>query len=97
MADAEFEWDIDKSDDRMRRSGFNFNAAKRIFTSDRYVIRDDEAHSDGEERILATGLLSGIFLTVVYVERNGRKRIISAFEADDGDIKAYLETYANAE
>jgi len=93
--DDEFEWTIAKSDDRMRRSGFDFHAAKRIFQSDRFVERRDEVHSaEGEDHIVATGMLGSVFISVVYVERDVRKRIISAFEADDEDITDYMVTYA---
>jgi uncharacterized DUF497 family protein len=84
-----------KSDDRMRRSGFDFHAARRIFQSNRFVERHDEVHStDAEDHIVATGLLGPVFISVVYVERGSRKRIISAFEADDSDITDYMVTYA---
>ena len=92
--DDEFEWNVEKSDDRMRRSGFDFHAAARIFRSGRFVERFDEAHSFEEDRIIATGTLHHVFLSVVYVERGSRKRIISAFEADDDDIALYMVTYA---
>ena len=92
---ADFEWTIEKSDDRMRRSGFDFHAAIRIFKSDRFVERCDDVHStEREEHVIATGMLGPIFISVVYVERGTRKRIISAFEADDDDIADYLVTYA---
>ena len=93
--DDDFEWDIEKSDDRMRRSGFDFHAAQRIFQSDRFVERYDEVHStDQEDHIIATGMLGPVYISVVYVERGTRKRIISAFEADDDDITDYMVTYA---
>ncbi len=93
--DDEFEWSIAKSKDRMRRSGFDFHAAKRIFQSDRFVERYDEVHSTNkEDHVVATGMLSSVYISVVYVQRGARKRIISAFEADDDDIRDYLVTYA---
>lgn len=92
--DESFEWDEDKSADRLVRSGFDFHAAKRIFESDRYVERWDEAHFDGEDHFIATGLLETVFISMVYVERDGRKRIVSAFPADDDDIADFLVTYA---
>lgn len=92
--DDGFEWDEAKSADRMGRSGFNFHAAKRIFASDRFVERWDEAHSAQEDHWTATGLLGNVFISVVYVERPPRKRIVSAFEADETDIADYMVTYA---
>lgn len=93
--DDRYEWNEAKSADRMVRSGFDFHAAKRVLESSRFVERWDEAHSgDGEERVVATGMLGTVHITVVYTLRNGRKRIISAFEADDDDILDYMVTYA---
>ncbi len=91
--DDDFEWKIEKSGDRMRRSGFDFHAAKRIFQSDRFVERYDEVHSTNQEdHIIATGMLGPVYISVVYVDRGTRKR--SAFEADDDDITDYMVTYA---
>ncbi len=95
--DEAFEWSEEKSADRFARSGFDFHAAKRLFDSERFVERWDENHSGGEEHFVATGLVESVFISVVYTERNGRKRIISAFQADDDDIAEYLLTYAVAE
>ena len=33
-------------------------------------------------------------ISIVYTERGGRKRIISAFDADEDDISDYMVTYA---
>ena len=93
--DEAFEWDEGKSADRLARSGFDFHAAKRIFESNRYVERWDEAHSDGEDHFIATGLVETVFVSAVYVEREGRKRIVSAFKADDDDIADFMVTYAS--
>ena len=92
--DERFEWDEGKSADRFMPSGFDFHAAKRIFDSGRFVERWDEKHSDWEDHYIATGLIAHVFISVVYTEREGRKRIISAFEADDDDIADYMVTYA---
>jgi uncharacterized DUF497 family protein len=95
--DEFFEWDEDKSADRFARSGFDFNAARRVFESGRFVERWDEKHSGNEDHFIATGLVQSEFISVVYTEREGRKRIISAFEADDDDIADYMVTYAIVE
>lgn len=89
-----FEWDEDKSADRFARSGFDFHAAKRVFESGRYVERWDAFHSDDDDRFIATGFLGPVMISIVYTERGGRKRIISAFDADEDDISDYMVTYA---
>jgi uncharacterized DUF497 family protein len=92
--DDHFEWDEAKSAERLRRSGFDFHAARRVFDSDRYVERFDEGHSGEEDRCIVTGTLNGEFVSVVYTVRGSRKRILSAFEADDEDIADFMVTYA---
>ncbi|MBV8645085.1 MAG: BrnT family toxin [Candidatus Eremiobacteraeota bacterium] len=93
--DDGYEWSEAKSADRMARSGFDFHAARRVLESDRYVERWDERHSGlDEERVVATGMLGPAYISVVYTPRGSRKRIISAFEADDDDIADFMVTYA---
>jgi uncharacterized DUF497 family protein len=92
--DGQFDWDETKSHNRLARSGFDFHFARRLFALDRYVERLDEMHTGGEEHWVATGLLEGVFISVVYVERPPRKRIVSAFESSSTDIADYLITYA---
>jgi hypothetical protein len=41
-----------------------------------------------------TGMLGSVFISIVYTERGSRRRILSAFEADDEDIADYMVTYA---
>jgi uncharacterized DUF497 family protein len=77
----------------MARSGFDFFAARRILESNMFVTRWDAKHSEGEDRFVATGMLHHLFISVVYAERNGRKRIISAFRANHDDVTAFLVTY----
>ena len=92
-----YEWDERKSADRFNRSGFDFHLAKQVFESGRFVERWDDGDSHDEARFVATGLVGPTFVSVVYAERGGRKRIISAFEADDDDIADYMVTYAIAD
>jgi len=37
--------------------------------------------------------LHDVFISVVYAERNGRRRIISAFRANRDDVRDFLVTY----
>jgi uncharacterized DUF497 family protein len=95
--DDSFEWNQRKSADRLARSGFDFHVARRVLESDRFVERWDEPHSEGEDRIVATGLVGPVFISIVYTVRGNRKRIIGAFEADEDDIADYMVTYAISE
>jgi uncharacterized DUF497 family protein len=88
--DDRYEWDLKKSADRMARSGFDFFAARQVLESTIVVTRWDDVHSEDEDRFVATGMLHDVLISVVYTERNGRKRIISAFRANRNDVIAFL-------
>jgi uncharacterized DUF497 family protein len=72
----EFEWDEAKSEANFVKHGFDFEHAIQIF--DGPVREHVDPRPWGERRIVATGIVRGEFITVVYTRRNGRRRIISA-------------------
>jgi uncharacterized protein len=72
----EFEWDEAKSQANQLKHGFDFTFAIRIF--DGPVHRALDPRPRDEHRMVATGRVEGLYITVVYTRRNGRYRIISA-------------------
>ena len=72
----EFEWDEAKNEANFAKHGFDFDHAIQIFEGSIREYVDPRPWD--EERIVATGLVRGEFITVVYTRRNGRYRIISA-------------------
>jgi uncharacterized DUF497 family protein len=86
--DRDFEWDIDKSEATYQRRGFDFQFASRLFEDPNY--RERLEHRDyGEERVVKSGLVDGIHITVIWTERGSRRRIISAFLSARKDIIDY--------
>jgi uncharacterized protein len=85
----EFEWDADKAEANLRKHGIAFEAARRIFNDDRAVERPDADLPYGEMRFVITGMVNGRLLRVVYTERNGRMRIISANRATRHEQREY--------
>lgn len=83
-----------KSDACYEQRRFDFASATDIFRGD-YVERFDAEHSDGEDRWIVTGFLHDTLIDVVYTWRGKRRRIVSAFEADDVSIAAYREIYGD--
>lgn len=84
-----FEWDIAKSRENYRKHGVDFTAAVHAFL-DRYNyewIDDREAY--GEEPVKLVGMATGVLLAVVYTERNGIARIISARRATRDEHDQY--------
>ena len=96
MRDAEFEWDDDKA---ARASG----DPKRVsFENARLVFRDpcgvgylDDREDYGEERWIRIGMIQvgkeQMIVTVVYTEREGRKRIISNWKATKDEQDHYFQ------
>jgi uncharacterized protein len=72
----EFEWDEAKNQANRLKHGFDFAYAIRIFNGP--VRRSIDPRPWGEPRIVATGQVEGLHITVIYTRRNGRYRIISA-------------------
>jgi len=89
-----FSWDPLKSDINLERRGFDFAFASRIFER-ATVQRPDGRREYGEQRIVATGAVDGLLVTLVYTDRmeNGEtvRRIISARGASRNERKAYAQ------
>jgi|SRR5579884_2187293 len=90
--DDDFEWDEEKSRDCYKRRGYDFHVAKLVF-SGMYVTWEDSRNDYNEERSLAVGIVYNEFVTVVYTERESRKRIISSWESDDDEIREFISFY----
>lgn len=63
--------------------------ATLIFGDPFAVISIDESMDYGEERLIATGWAGELLLTVVYVERDDRVRMISARRATNYERRIY--------
>ena len=80
MRDDEFEWDDRKAQRNERQHGVTFELARLVFDDPNAIDRLD-LDEPGEDRGLITGLVGDVLLTVCFVERGARKRIISARKA----------------
>ena len=89
----EFEWNEAKAESNYLKHRVTFDFAIGIFRNDRIEV-DDDRHDYGERRIIALGETSGEVLTVIYTERHGRIRLISARRAGRHDRKKYYETFS---
>jgi uncharacterized protein len=80
MRDDEFEWDNRKAKRNERQHGVTFELARLVFDDPNAIDRLDLDEPD-EDRQLITGFVGDVLLTVCFVERSQRKRIISARKA----------------
>ena len=94
MVDDDFEWDEAKAAANIRKHKISFQEARRVF-DDLFILIEQDLNEDfGEDRYIATGLVEGVLLTVIYTERGVRIRIISARKADSNEQREYYRSQA---
>jgi uncharacterized DUF497 family protein len=77
----EFEWDAQKATLNLRKHGVAFKDAQLVFDDVFATHSFDVDAGYDEQRMIATGMVNGALLTVVYTERDERTRLISARKA----------------
>ena len=90
-----FQWDPDKDAANQAKHLIGFRHAAEIFRGFR-LVREDRRRDYGERRFISPGLYDGTVLRVVYVERDGDIRLISAWKANRHDRQVYAEARARA-
>jgi uncharacterized DUF497 family protein len=86
----EFEWDAGKAATNLAKHGVSFPEAMGVFGDPLEITIADPVHSRQETRFVSIGLSRrGRLLVVVYTERSGRIRIISAREAAPRERRHY--------
>jgi uncharacterized DUF497 family protein len=89
MDKDEFEWDAAKAESNLKKHGVSFEAARRVFDDAFAFEWCDAAGKSGEIRYVITGMVHDVILAVVYTERGGRARIISARKATKHEEREY--------
>lgn len=77
----EFEWDPAKDAANLEKHGLGFDEAVLVFVDPARLEEDSTRPTDGEERSKAIGRVGANTVTVIFTERDGRRRIISARRA----------------
>jgi len=78
MAEARFEWDLDKDRGNQSKHGVSFGDAQLAFADSRRVIAEDLSHASSEKRFYCFGEVDGGILTVRFTYREGIIRIFGA-------------------
>jgi uncharacterized DUF497 family protein len=87
---AGFEWDEAKNRLNVEKHGVSFEQAQRIF--DRPILAAPDPRAYGEERWICIGRVGATaMLTVVFTERRGKRRLISARPASRKERRRYEE------
>ena len=94
MSDADFEWDEAKAQANLRKHKISFQQAQRVFDDIFAVVDQDLTEEYGESRFLATGMVNGLIITVVYTERGEKIRMISARRATAYEQREYYRSQA---
>lgn len=79
-ASVDFEWDEEKRASNIAKHGFDFLDVWELFEGD-HIEGTAKQGEAGEERFLATGLIGGVYATVICTMRGGATRIISLRKA----------------
>lgn len=83
------DWDDQKDAWTRQERGFGFAEAGRSF--DGFVVEWEDRRQDyGESRMTAVGRVGDRFVTVVYVDRDGIRRIISAWPSNRKERALWL-------
>ena len=92
MNDDEFEWDDVKAEINLRKHKISFQEARRVFDDLFALVEQDFSEDFGEDRFLATGMVEGLLIAVVYTERGERIRLISARRANSNEQRRYYRS-----
>jgi len=87
-----FEWDKSKNQLNIEKHGVSFETAKLVFSDPDRLTLFDEEHSQRENRYFCIGKADGGILTVRFVIRGDKIRIIGAGYWRKGK-KRYEERY----
>lgn len=89
----EFEWDENKRLSNIDKHGVDFLYAAHAF--DGRLVLTYQSSREGEDRWGTVAELDdGKFYVVVWTKREERVRIISAYRADDWEIREYRALHA---
>ncbi|MBI5415606.1 MAG: BrnT family toxin [Candidatus Omnitrophica bacterium] len=75
---SDFIWDPQKERLNIHKHGVDFTTAAKVFWDPKRKIYVDSKHSAQEERMFCIGKVDGRILTVRFIYREGKIRIIGA-------------------
>ena len=90
----DFEWDTAKAESNLKKHKISFLEAIAVFADLFALTQYDHTDEYGEVRWLITGVIQSGIVTIVYVERGERFRIISAREATQHERRNYYRAAA---
>lgn len=89
---AKKRWDPEKSETNWRKHGVSFEEAETVFSDPEWIWREDDTHSDEEDRYVVIGTSNwGRILVVVYCIRDDDYRLIHARAAGPSESGKYMK------
>jgi len=86
-----YTWDEEKNRHNLAVHGIAFADAARIFEGPT-LERVDDRFDYGETRVYAIGVVNGLEITVIYVDKtNDERRIISAWRSEPHERRYYWQ------
>jgi uncharacterized DUF497 family protein len=84
-----FTWDETKRQSNLAKHGIDFRDAAAIFDGPLVTV-EDTREGYGEPRYVALGVLKGVVVSLVYVEREEQVRLISIRKALKNETRFFL-------
>jgi uncharacterized DUF497 family protein len=92
----DFEWDPAKDAANEQKHGIAFEDAKAVFRDPQVLIEDVSKPEHGERRSKAIGRVDTFVAAVIFTDRNGVNRIISARRAKRNERERYRASAESA-
>ena len=88
-----FEWDEAKRKSNIKKHGFDFVDAEKVFNGATFTINDDR-FDYGKNRYITLGMLEGIVVVITHLEEDELIRIISMRKATKNEQKIYFKGFS---
>jgi uncharacterized protein len=86
-----YEWDETKRLATLAERGLDFRDARQLF--DGRPLCSYPSPREGEERIVSIGVVSGRMIAVVWIDRDGSRRVISMRRARNAEERKYRSLF----
>ncbi len=88
-----FEWDEAKRKSNIKKHGFDFVDAEKVFDGATFTINDGR-FDYGKNRYITLGMLEGIVIVITHLEEDELIRIISIRKATKNEQKIYFKGFS---
>ena len=86
---VEFDWDDEKNHINQAKHGWDFADAIRVFLDPLFHSAEDRSLDYGEQRYKVVGYAGHKLVAVIYTERDGLVRVISAYKPSPQERRDY--------